>query len=1830
MKLTPDEFLKLFQDQSTKLETATRKHYGFKAKASTAPGNIDTISAGTDIGKRISSALRRGTSRARPTSIQKGVEPSKADPVGKTVNKAKAKSSKHKTSYVSVHDAEFAESPWMRAMASTPSASSRSKLAQILASSQSPAVKSKALDNWAKETSAKYPQREVRLGSRVERYPGWGLPVGVLDELKASLNMPPSHRDPVNEVREDLERKYELISTSGLLEWLAESHPYLGEYINKSKEIAERNSTMWKDTGKQAMGTATPPTYVKWWSDFMKNYPRDSIADAVRHVLRYTKTGRVPKKQTSLSDAGKYTLTPQDQEALALHLTNVLTSKVVPGMTRGYFRPKPNELRASLRYLANAPGTKPLFDKLAHAVTQYRGDRTVVPAMAMARWSQGDPTPSEKALRYMTSYEAGAKAQKAYDTARPFYEQKTQRRDMSQGDLDYHGGPYLPEVNPSFDNQTLHPNLTPSEREAMKNSGVPTALGKQYGKQAYFIWGKLRAAMRDADVRAEAGRRYGSLFNLGYEPDYNTVLFLTTLDMNPPPIQEILDIPNVDFGDVANSVMSFMQQKDLETLANKSNIVLDPESYLTGDMETNPLVYASRFKKYLMAVRDGLFETSGDDMDKNKTEYSGLEMASRLRTFIDQLGELEANAHTARNNAVNLNGPVDQGALNAAKAAQTALTQFMQEISNESSDLPMIIRAAYENYKIGKLYDANARPEVPGYFRGGAVLPDFAFRIPEALYTKKPPPLRSKEDLTEDELYDEAMAGDDDSRKILLMELRNDQSVLRNTIHDLNSKMKDPRQYSIEGMSDLISAIDEYRGTSRLLKQVEFGPKERPAAMVQKIREYLDGTVGPVKGEEIIQNARSVDELWQHVPMDVRVRIETMFGPEALRSSLGAQSDFSKLQATIASGFESNASKVAERNFREFIDTVSSTQAPVDYQNIKEKYDYEVYLPKMIDGIIDSMDKDARWIAAEDIAQKLEDRIARENNVSGMEYTVPYDRHSDFVNTIASNLDLDEDGLYVLKDLNKLGFMRGLPENILSDVISFKENVPLRTVSHMKDMRDSGTVMNPERLADEYEVLSRKKYELNEQLKELSSDEFRTAITDIQGGVSPVALRQQIELLDEGMARLQFLNKLHPQGFNLYGWGWDEQANQFRALPLRDDEGNVIVDPETGEPVLNKLPKMYRLMMNDRLGRDPDQDYVTLSGDNPETPDEPSEAQTVMGSFIDANDQAGYANNRFGIFNQYSELPGASSLSGGVDKFTKDFIIKTAQPIYSLFKDFNVGRVVGRETDDQKRQAKLMSGISGVTGRTIGDVIQNMYEEIGRGQGISKSQPEMTAGRRADQISRFEHVVSKLKTRGTGNRIDRLVDPKVLETTPDVRASPFTSVGPIQKREKGKPTSEESPFIRNVQGPEPGRPTPAPMTPEQEAKMAEVHKGVDEALKTQAKSQKVSRKERDLSKLANMLAGTPDEKGGIQKRFTPEEVGYLNLDKNRILTPSGNIHGVKIGGVRTVTHPGDPGYSDKLEFKKPMKERIPTDKGGKWSDNEGEGATISGTQWTVERAKKFALDRLQKTLHEYLPETKQEAKIRKSIEKTREVIPTPEEKPQSEVMTGPGGFTEPGAAATSRHLKDLGTPAGAVAAHKRIEDAKAPRRGTPVVKPLLAPDQTQWHANYPIMTSGVPGTKPNPPEPAIPETQDILQDCLRRLETGEDFRGRHGRYPQKATPMGFSLKKVGEASLASTDGFHNGSGQGNKALTGNTAHVHGKEEMMREFFSKFRAKSPLRQFSTRVSENTAGRPNEKNNKTPNMDIGQQAGSVPGQTPGFRGTADKMNVINNQRNDGNQS
>jgi len=104
VKIKRDPFIAEFQELV--LETATRKHYGYKGKASTATGSMYTIPTRGLIGKSIKSSLRRGMIRAKGTSVQRGTGASKKDPIAARVSRSRSKSMKAKHSYVSTSETE--------------------------------------------------------------------------------------------------------------------------------------------------------------------------------------------------------------------------------------------------------------------------------------------------------------------------------------------------------------------------------------------------------------------------------------------------------------------------------------------------------------------------------------------------------------------------------------------------------------------------------------------------------------------------------------------------------------------------------------------------------------------------------------------------------------------------------------------------------------------------------------------------------------------------------------------------------------------------------------------------------------------------------------------------------------------------------------------------------------------------------------------------------------------------------------------------------------------------------------------------------------------------------------------------------------------------------------------------------------------------------------------------------------------------------------------------------------------------------------------------------------------------------------------------------------------------------------------------------------------------------------------------------------------------------------------------------------------------------------------------------------------------------------------
>ena len=103
MKVKKDKFLTQYMGESQDapiLETASRKNYGSGSKCTTATSASYTISAGSKVGGRIGNASRRGFMRARGTSVQKGTEASKKDPVASKLSHLLTKSKKVKHSDV--------------------------------------------------------------------------------------------------------------------------------------------------------------------------------------------------------------------------------------------------------------------------------------------------------------------------------------------------------------------------------------------------------------------------------------------------------------------------------------------------------------------------------------------------------------------------------------------------------------------------------------------------------------------------------------------------------------------------------------------------------------------------------------------------------------------------------------------------------------------------------------------------------------------------------------------------------------------------------------------------------------------------------------------------------------------------------------------------------------------------------------------------------------------------------------------------------------------------------------------------------------------------------------------------------------------------------------------------------------------------------------------------------------------------------------------------------------------------------------------------------------------------------------------------------------------------------------------------------------------------------------------------------------------------------------------------------------------------------------------------------------------------------------------------
>ena len=111
MKVKKDKFLTQYMGESQDapiLETASRKNYGSGSKGTTATSASYTISSGSKVGGRIGNASRRGFMRARGTSVQKGTEASKKDPVASKLSHLLTKSKKVKHSYAVPHTADAA------------------------------------------------------------------------------------------------------------------------------------------------------------------------------------------------------------------------------------------------------------------------------------------------------------------------------------------------------------------------------------------------------------------------------------------------------------------------------------------------------------------------------------------------------------------------------------------------------------------------------------------------------------------------------------------------------------------------------------------------------------------------------------------------------------------------------------------------------------------------------------------------------------------------------------------------------------------------------------------------------------------------------------------------------------------------------------------------------------------------------------------------------------------------------------------------------------------------------------------------------------------------------------------------------------------------------------------------------------------------------------------------------------------------------------------------------------------------------------------------------------------------------------------------------------------------------------------------------------------------------------------------------------------------------------------------------------------------------------------------------------------------------------------
>ena len=107
MKVKKDKFLKMACADLDMVETATRTHYGYKSKSSTATDASYTIAPKAHVASRIGSSKRRGFMSARPNSVQKGTQANKSDSVKAMLGRKAKKSMRAGKSYVSTAEGEY-------------------------------------------------------------------------------------------------------------------------------------------------------------------------------------------------------------------------------------------------------------------------------------------------------------------------------------------------------------------------------------------------------------------------------------------------------------------------------------------------------------------------------------------------------------------------------------------------------------------------------------------------------------------------------------------------------------------------------------------------------------------------------------------------------------------------------------------------------------------------------------------------------------------------------------------------------------------------------------------------------------------------------------------------------------------------------------------------------------------------------------------------------------------------------------------------------------------------------------------------------------------------------------------------------------------------------------------------------------------------------------------------------------------------------------------------------------------------------------------------------------------------------------------------------------------------------------------------------------------------------------------------------------------------------------------------------------------------------------------------------------------------------------------